>query len=217
MQKAFRALVSAAVLVALLFPAGSKAAKGVLLGVGLGAGVPYVDKEIGGDFKTGFDGYVDVGYGFNKYLQAGIYLGSSEGEQRSYDYNVPWVQPYFGLYGRFTYPVGDSFEPYVDVGLGGYMFSASGDNLYMYSENPTLGFKFGGGLNWYFGKDKRWFIGPEVAYQLVPYNERFKVVFTDALKDQLRAAGYPTDISVDINGQANILELMVKFGYQWKK
>jgi hypothetical protein len=202
MKKLVFGIAAALLITALLVPAKSVAADGFLLGLGVGAGIPTGDFK---DAKTGFASYLDVGYGFNKYVTVGGYFGSDNGTEKDSGTSITWYQPYFGAYGRFTIPVGESLEPYVNVGLGAYLFSASGGDLTVYSKSPTLGFKFGGGLNWFLGKSKKWFIGPEIAYQYVPYDQNFKVDFD----------GYKTEGKV--NDNLSVIELMVKFGYQWKK
>jgi len=218
MKKLCIGIVSVLLMTVLLVPTSSKAAKGFLLGLGVGAGIPSDSNGIGGtDVKTGVASYLDIGYGFNKYFTAGGYFGSGEGTQKSYDTSITWYQPYFGAYGRFTLPVGDSLEPYANIGLGAYMFSAAGGDIVMYSKSPTFGLKFGGGLNWFLGKDKKWFIGPELAYQYVPYDQNFRVAYSGVSKDQLQHAGYPGSFDIKMKDNANVFEVLFKFGYQWKK
>lgn len=217
MKKFYLVLVSALIIAAMLVPTGSKAAKGWLLSGALGAGIPSDSGKIGSDVETGFAEYLDIGYGFNKYITVGGYFGSDMGKMKASGAdNVTWVQPYLGIYGRGTLPVGDSLEPYVDLGLGGYMFSAAGNDLIMYSKSPTFGLKLGGGLNWFLGKDKKWFIGPEIAYHWVNYDQDFRVVSSGTLKDYYQHLGMSDSFDVKVDGDANVFEVLFKFGYQWK-
>jgi hypothetical protein len=194
------------------FPSSSQAAKGWLLGAGIGAAIPSMSGDLGENFKVGEGSYLDVGYGFNKYFMLGGYFGSDfcPGNSSLND-NVAYtlIQPNAGIYGRFTIDVGKNLEPYANIGIGAYSLTAAGSNLLISSKSPTLGFKFGGGLNWFLGKDRKWFIGPELAYHYVPYDQDFGIA-------DIGAYDVP-DTTIRIKGNANVFELLFKFGYQWKK
>ena len=117
MKKVAIWIVTVFLMAAFIAPTSLNAAKGHLFGIGIGAGFPSASSEFGSDFKTGGASYLDLGYGFNKYFEAGAYLGSGVGSEKSYDTSITWYQPYLGAYGRFTFPVGDSLEPYANNGL----------------------------------------------------------------------------------------------------
>ena len=218
MKKIFDRLVWLALLSILILPAVSKADKGLLLGMGIGAGIPFQTNDIAGTHvRVGMSSYFDVAYGFNKYFQLGAYLGADAGpEDYYYDYGdnyyyhggyyvsyATWSQPYMGVYGRFTYPATESLEPYANVGLGMYWFGVDTDRGSIYSDT-TLGFRFGAGLNWFFGPGKRFFIGPELTYHLVPYDTTFYY------------SGYGRE-RYHATGNVDMFEVMFKFGYQWRK
>jgi len=147
----------------ILIPSKSSAAKGWLVGAGVGVAKTSSTQEHITDLNAGFASYLDIGYGFNKYFTAGAYMGGdvaqtvSGGSDFVIIFPIPF--PYIGAYGRFTYDAGKNLEPYAEIGLGAYE-----------TDPATLGLKAGGGLNWFLGKDSGWFIGPELAFHYVPKN-----------------------------------------------
>jgi hypothetical protein len=182
MKKSFASGVILCFLACMFFPLTSKAAKGWLVGAGVGASA--IKASGISDSSVGVGSYLDVGYGFNKYFTAGVYVGGDVAPSKSDDeiedpvvFIIPWAVAYLGAYGRFTFDVGKNLEPYADIGLGAY--SAWGPE--------TLGLKFGGGLNWFPGKNSGWFIGPELAFHYIPKYED------------------------------SAFEALFKFGYQWRK
>lgn len=149
----------------ILVPAESRAARGWLLGAGVGFAKTSSHQENVTDQNGGFASYWDVGYGFSKYFTAGVYLGGDIAQTVSssgVDNNLilPFPFPYIGAYGRFTYDAGKNLEPYAIIGLGAYA-----------TDVVTLGLKAGAGLNWFPGKSSGWFIGPELAFHYVPKND----------------------------------------------
>jgi hypothetical protein len=221
MKRNFNRLVWLALLAVLVLPGVAKADKGLIMGMGVGPGIPFQTNDIAGEHvSVGATTYFDVGYGLSKYVELGGYLGVDAGPENFYydycDYGCDyynngyyysnystWSQFYMGVYGRLTYPATESLEPFVNVGLGSYWFGVDTDRESITSD-PTLGFRFGAGLNWFFGPGKRFFIGPDVEYHYVPYDTTFYY------------SGYGHH-RYHAEGDMDMLEVMVKFGYQWKK
>jgi len=203
MKKLCVGIVSVLLMAALLFPTSSNAAEGLLLGLAGGVVVPTEgDKD-----NVGGASYLDLGYGITKNFMVGGYFGGDFGSYKEsgisgqHEATVNWSVPYLGVYARFNYPIGESLEPYANIGLGAYIPTASGSGEWSWvdahgvthhesinvkgSDDAEFGLKVGGGLNWFLGKSKKWFIGPEIAYHWV--------------------------------NDGGLFEGMFKFGYQWKK
>lgn len=148
-----------------LAPMQSHAARGWLLGAGIGFAKTSSHQENVTDQNGGFASYLDVGYGFSEYFTAGAYIGGDVAQTVSGSgvdniLILPFPFPYIGAYGRFTYDAGKNLEPYANIGLGAYA-----------TDVVTLGLKAGGGLNWFPGKNSGWFLGPELAFHYVPKDD----------------------------------------------
>ena len=142
---------------------------GFYLGTGLGGAIPNHDGDRAESMETetglGWE-LLHLGYNFTDNFGIGVQFGAAAGPA---DWDYSWGQGYLVLSGRYSHPLNERFVPYVEIGLGPYLF--------MYLDeiedeeivsDPVLGFRFALGTSFYFG---RFYIGPEISYHVARYTD----------------------------------------------
>jgi len=195
----------------LLAPLGANAAKGFYISTGAGLGIPAMSGDFSRDAKPTIGDaleLLDIGYGFNKNWALGLDWGAAAGgaDEDFLGKNATWGQGYMGLYGRYNFDKGQQFVPYVDLGVGDYVFDVNSDDLTLATDNAGLGIKIGVGANYFIGKSQRFYVAPELSYHYVTYNTEAKV-----------NPKHYNDFKIDFNDNASMFLVLIKIGYQWKQ
>jgi len=196
---------------AIMFPNGAKAAKGFYISAGAGLGIPAMSGDFNRDAKPAIGDaleLLDVGYGFDKNWAVGLDWGAAAGgaDEDFLGKNAIWGQGYMGLYGRYNFDKGQQFVPYVDLGVGDYVFDAVSDDLSLVTDNSGLGIKIGVGANYFIGRSQRFYVAPEISYHYVTYNTEAKV-----------DPKHYHDFKIDFDDNASMVLVLIKIGYQWKQ
>jgi hypothetical protein len=201
--------VLAAALVAVL-PGMARAARGFYIGTGVGAAV----QNFSGDVTdinpdSGLnDELIHLGYNFTDQwgigLQTGIAYGNADNILGT---NTGWDQVYTTFSGRYSFDHGQQFVPYVEAGLGDYVFLISGDHG-DFNSDPALGYRIAVGGQYYVG---RFYLSPEINYHFVKYDQG------DFNLSRHVFPGYPKDFTSDFNTRGDMLVIQLKVGYHWRQ
>jgi hypothetical protein len=198
-------------LVLLAAPNSAKAAKGFYLSAGLGSAVPTMSGDWIDEMDPGAGVSMDLlnlGYAFDKNWAMGLYWGAGSGgiNESFMGDNGTWGEGYMGLNARYFFDNDKPLVPYVELGLGGYNFSATSDDYAIVPDSMEAGFKIAGGLNYYFGRNQGWFVNPELAFHYVQTNGESEV--DDDGGDKIG--------TIDLDENTSMVTLMIRLGYHWK-
>jgi opacity protein-like surface antigen len=197
-----------------IFPFRANAAKGFYSSSGIGVedlGVSgpltkYITTPgVGGALEL-----VDLGYGIDRSWAVGFKLGAGvQGAKAHTDWASGGSEDlgYLGIYGRYNFDRDQRFVPYIDAGIGTYLFE---EMFGKKSETDTanIGLNIDVGGNYFVGSKKRWFIGPEISYQYADLNSKAQVDIPDS---------NTSTINVGKGYNVNMILVLFKIGCQWKK
>jgi hypothetical protein len=135
-------------------PGMARAASGFYIGTGIGAAV----QGFGGDVTdinpdSGInDEIIHLGYNFTDQWGVGLQWGAAVGNAGDFiGSNTSWGQGYFTFSGRYSFDRGRQFVPYVEAGLGDYVFLISGDDG-DFTSDPALGYRIAVGGQYYMDR-----------------------------------------------------------------
>jgi hypothetical protein len=191
-----------------LLPLSSQAAEGFYVSTGIGFSFPAMSGDFMDEYNPGSGSaleLLDMGYGFTDKFSVGLVYGSAAGGlDNDFDDEAAWGQGYLGLTARYSFEKDQKFVPYIDLGLGSYLFMAMGDDIELVTDSMTNGLRAALGGRYYMGEKQRFFIAPEVSYHYVEYN-------CDAEIEN------DVDYSIEFDEDASMANVLFKVGYQWKK
>lgn len=195
-----------------ILPMSAPAVEGFYLGAGLGLSVPAMSGDLMDDLNPGAGDaieFLNLGYGFTKNFSVGLAYGAAAGgASDDFGDNATWGEGYLGLNARWNFDEGRDFVPYVELGLGSYLFMVLSDDLELTTDAMAPGLKLGVGGHWYFGSKKCWYLEPEISYHYVDYSTDATIEFADDDFD---------DVEIDFDENASMVLVLVRVGYHWKK
>jgi hypothetical protein len=196
------------VMAAGLVPLSAMAAKGFYISGGLGFSFPSMSGEFMDEYNPGAGNVMELlnlGYGFTDRFAVGIMYGAAAGLlDDDFDEEATWGQGYLGITSRYSFDKKQQFVPYIELGVGSYLFMAMGDEIEMETETMTTGLRASVGANYYIGDKQRFFIAPELSYHAVDYD-----CDADIEND--------VEYSVEFDENASMFTILFKVGYHWKK
>ncbi len=142
---------------------------GFYVGTGIGGAIPRHEGDLAelieAENGLGWE-LLHLGYNFTDNFGMGLQWGAAAGPAES---DILWGQGYLVLSGRFSHVVNERFVPYLEIGLGPYLFMYLEENPEdEIVSDPVLGFRFALGASFYFG---RFYIGPELSYHVARYSD----------------------------------------------
>jgi len=197
-------------LAVLLLAERGHAATGFYLGLGMGAAFP----EMSGDVKDVSPGsglaleLIDLGYNFTPQLGLGFIVGGGGGPANDFlGHDTTWSQAYLILNLRFSLDTGKTIVPYFDVGVGDYDLMLDGHDG-TFTSDAAAGLRVAVGANFYLGN---FYLAPELSYHYVQYWQG------DFDLDRNIYPGYPRHFRSDFKSRGDMLELLVKLGYHFRR
>ena len=201
--------VLAAALAAVL-PGMARAARGFYIGTGIGGAV----QQFSGDVTDASpdsglnEELIHLGYNFTDQWGVGLQWGAAAGPAGDFlGDNTVWGQGYNTVSGRYSFDSGQEFVPYIEAGLGNYVFLISGDHG-DFTSDPALGYRLAVGGQLYMG---RFYISPELSYHFVRYS-RGEFDLSRPL-----FLGYPKNFDSDFDTRGDMLVIQLKVGYHWRQ
>lgn len=193
-----------------LLPGLGLAARGFYIGTGLGGAIPGMSGDVSDiNPNSGLNSeLIHLGYNFTDQWGIGVQYGAAAG--RADDFlgdDTAWGQGYYTVSGRYSFDAGNPFVPYIEAGLGDYLFLIMGDDGEFFSD-PALGWRLAVGGQYYLGK---FYLSPELSYHFVNYNKgEFDL-------DHPLFLGYPKNFDSDFHTRGDMLVLQLKVGYHWRR
>jgi len=205
MNKSKVMAVAGVFVLAFLLPVLSSANMGFYIGTGIGYDFPNQSGDVMDELEpengVGLE-LIHLGYNFNDNLGIGLQYGAGAGTAEDIlGDDTTWGQGYLTFSGRYTFADMEPVTPYVELGLGNYLYMIDGDDGDLTSD-PVVGGRLAVGGSYYLGN---FYIGPELSYHFAGYE--------DAELDSDRYG----EGDVDFEETGDMLMLLVKVGYHWRQ
>lgn len=196
----------------LLLARSASGAQGLWIGIGGGVAAPAnssidLDSVWAGAYEVEPETGIalepfSLGYNFSPEFGLNANFGFAWGET-DWDEEVYWIQSYYTFNARYTFLAGNSFEPYIEAGVGQYTTSIFyEDELQGFDAvtDPEIGIRAAVGGNLNLG---HLFLAPEFSYHWVEYE------YAD-VDDELYG-----HYSIDFNERGDMFMFLLKVGYQF--
>ncbi|MFO8057655.1 MAG: outer membrane beta-barrel protein [bacterium] len=171
MWKSKMMVMAGAVIAAVLLPALSSANIGFYLGTGIGYAFPdqrgdWIDEL---EPRTGYDlEFIHLGYNFTDNWGVSMHYGVGAGVAEDIlGEDTVWGQEYLTFSGRYTFAGIAPFTPYLEAGLGNYVYVVRAEEGGITSD-PAIGVRLALGANYYIGN---FYLAPELSWHMAEYEQ----------------------------------------------
>lgn len=181
------------------------AARGFRIGTGMGPSFPVFNGDVMDLYNpmTGFTWeLIEFGYGFTEAFSINNKLiGAGGGTSAS---GVNWAMGEFGLDARYAFRTDKPLNPYLLAGFGSSSLSIY-DSSASIDFEPAFALDFGGGLDYFFSKNRRWSVGTQLYFHLVQYHG---ATFND---------GFAINLNTDTTGGIFLWTVNLAYTFRPKK